>query len=292
MLAEFDLLTPKVLPEALRMLAESDTPVAPVAGGTNLVVDLRSGRYRPEVVMDISALQELHGIRREDGHIVVGAGTTIAELLDDPLIVQHADVLRQAAAVFANPLVRNRATVGGNLADASPAADMAPPLLVLDAEVELVSRAGSRRVPLEEFMVNVRRTLRQPDELLVAVRWPIPAENSLGRFHKIGLRRADAISVLSVAVMVQIDTQGDCQKARIALGSVAPTPIRAHAAEEFLQGWPLRPERLAAAAELAAEATKPIDDVRGSAAYRRRVARVLTRRLLGEAGSREAGSRE
>jgi len=126
MLPEFALLMPQTLEEALEMLAEGAPDVAPLAGGTNLVVDMRSGRYRPSVVVNIGGLEELRGVRRENGHLVVGGGVTIAELLDDPLIAQHAPVLRESAAVLANPLVRNRATVGGNLADASPAADSAP----------------------------------------------------------------------------------------------------------------------------------------------------------------------
>lgn len=274
MLPEFDLLMPANLSEALDMLAERPE-VVPIAGGTNVIVDLRAGRHRGGVLMDVSRLAELRGIRRENGHVVVGGGTTISELLVDPLVAQFGLPLRQAAAVLASPLVRNRATVAGNLVDASPAADTAPPLLVLDAEVELTSRQGLRRLPLDQFFVGVRKTRRRPDELLTAVRWPVPPEGSAGGFSKFGLRRADAIAVVSVAVMVQ---RGG--GARIALGAVAPTPIRATEAEEALRGRPLTPETIAEAARLAAEATRPIDDIRGSAAYRQRVVEVLTRRLL------------
>ncbi len=280
MLPEFDLLMPQALPEALDLLAEGAPDVTPLAGGTNLLVDMRGGRHRPSVLMNIAGLDELRGIRQEDGHLVVGGGVTVAELLDDPLIARHASVLREAAAVFANPLVRNRATVGGNLVDASPAADTASPLLVLDAEVELVSREEMRRVPLEEFIVGVRETLRQPQELLAAVRWPVPPPRSAGAFHKLRSRQAGAISVLSAAVMVEGDESGRCRQARIALGAVAPRPIRAHAAEDLLRGQPLTPEIIAEAARLSAEATRPIDDIRGSAVYRQRVAEVLVRRLL------------
>lgn len=280
MLPEFELWMPRTLSEALDMLAESSTPVTPVAGGTSLIPDLRSGRQRPAVLMDISRLPELRGIHREDGCLVVGGGTRIAELLAHPLIAEHGDVLRQAAAVFANPLVRNRATIGGNLADAAPCADTAPPLLVLGGEVALTSRAGTRYVPVEEFIVDVRKTVRRPDELLTAVRWPLPAPHSAAAFYKFGLRRADAIAVLSVAVMLAMGPDGRCQEARIALGSVAPTPIRASAAEEVLRGEVPSPDLIAEAAQLAAQAARPIDDIRGTAAYRRRVVGVVTRRLL------------
>ncbi len=170
MLPEFDLLRPKTMPEALDMLADAGT--MPIAGGTNVVVDLRAGKHQPRALVDVSRLPGLRGVRREDGHLVIGGGTTISDLLHDPLIAQHAPALREAALVFANPLIRNRATVAGNLVDASPAADTAPPLLALDAEVELSSKAGVRRVPLADFLVGVRKTLRRPDELLTAVRCP------------------------------------------------------------------------------------------------------------------------
>jgi len=280
MLPEFSLLMPQTLSEALEMLAEGAPDVMPLAGGTNLIVDMRGGRRRPSVLMNIAGLDELRGIHQQDGHLVVGGGVTIAELLDDPLIAQQAAVLREAAAVFATPLVRNRATVGGNLADASPAADTAPPLLVLGAEVELVSKGGSRWVPLHDFIVGVRDTVRRPDELLAAVRWPVPPPRSAGAFRKLGLRKADAISVLSAAVMLARDNDGRCQQARIALGAVAPRPLRVREAEQVLRGQMPTAGVIAEAARLSAAAARPIDDIRGSADYRRRVVEVLVRRLL------------
>ena len=256
----------------------------PIAGGTNVIADLRAGRggVTPPLLVDLGRLAELRGIRREDGHVVIGGRTTISDLLRDPLVSEHAPALHEAAAVFANPLIRNRATVGGNLVDASPAADTAPPLLALDAEVELASAAGTRRVPLADFLVGVRRTLRRPDERLTAVRFVVAAGD--GRrttaFHKIGLRKADAISVLSAAVAVMLDGAGRCATARVALGAVAPRPIRVPAAEAVLVGEKLTPAIIGEAARLAAEAACPIDDIRGSAAYRRQVVEVVVRRLL------------
>jgi CO/xanthine dehydrogenase FAD-binding subunit len=280
MLPEFDLLMPQTLPEALEMLAEGAPQAMPLAGGTNLIVDMRSGRHRPSVLINIARLGELRGIRRENGQIVVGGGTTITELMADPLVVEHGAPLKDAATVLASPLIRNRATVAGNLVDASPAADTVPPLLVLDAEVELTSQAGTRRVRLEDFLVGVRQTLRKPDELLTAIRWPVPPSHSAAAFYKVGLRKADAIAVVSVAVMVEYDDEGRCEQARIALGSVAPRVIRAHVAEDALRGQSLTDKVIAEAAHLSAKATNPIDDIRGSAAYRRRAAKALVRRLL------------
>jgi CO/xanthine dehydrogenase FAD-binding subunit len=282
-LPEFDLAVPETLTEALEMLAERGPDLVPLAGGTNVIVDLRDRRRNYPALMDVSRLCELKGIRRENGHIVIGGGTTIAELLTDPIITEFGAPIREAARVFAGPLVRNRATVAGNLVDASPAADTAPPLLVLDAEVDLVSRGATRRVPLHEFFIDVRETVRQPTELLHAIRWPAPSAHTAAAFQKTGLRKADAISVLSVAVKIVADDANHCRHARIALGAVAPCPLRAVAAEELLLGKRLTPELVAQAARLAAEATRPINDIRGSAAYRTRVVEVLVRRLLNQA---------
>ena len=283
MLPEFDLLMPRTLPEALDVLAENAPHIAPIAGGTNLIVDMRAERHCPKVVMNIAGLNALRGIRRDNGHVVIGGGTTLSDVLRSPLLAEHGSVLREAAAVFANPLTRNRATVGGNLADASPAADTVPPLLALNAEVELVSAAGSRNVPLEDFIVGVRKTLLQPGELIAAIRWPALAPRSAGAYFKLGLRKADAISVVSVAVMVEADEDGRCRSARIALGAVAPRPIRAHEAEDALRSRALGPDAIVEAASLAAGATRPIDDIRGSAAYRKHVTGVIVRRLLAQA---------
>jgi CO/xanthine dehydrogenase FAD-binding subunit len=280
MLPEFDLLMPEALPNALNLLVEGAPDTTPLAGGTNLIPDMLVGGGRPRVLMSIAGLNELRGIRRDDGHLAVGGGVTISELLDDPLIARHAPLLRDAAAVFANPLVRNRATVGGNLVNASPAADTATPLLALGAEVELDSVEGSRYVPLEEFFVGVGKTVREPQELLVSVRCPVPSAGSVGAFRKLALRKAGAISVVSVAVMVSSNGDGHCERVRIALGAVAETPVRARMAEDLLCGQSLTPESIAQAARLSAEATSCIDDIRGSASYRERVVGVLVGRLL------------
>jgi CO/xanthine dehydrogenase FAD-binding subunit len=285
MLPEFALLHPKTLSEALTMLDDADT--MPIAGGTNVIVDLRAGKHRPRALVDVARLPGLRGVQRQNGHLVIGGGTTISVLLHDPLIAQHAAALREAAAVFANPLIRNRATVAGNLADASPAADTAPPLLALDAEVELSGKTGARRVPLADFLVGVRKTVRRPDELLTAVRFPVPARGSVSHFHKLGLRKADAISVLSAAVAITRGPDGRCTSARIALGALAPRPLRAAAAEELLIGETLTPSAVAEAARLAGEATRPIDDIRGSAAYRRKVTEIIVQRLLNKALTEE-----
>jgi len=280
MQSEIDLFRPETLQEALSLLSKHAPDGKPLAGGTNLVVELRDGHHKGKLLVDLTRLRELHGIRRENGAIVIGGSTTITDLLTHPLIAEYGAPLRESAAVFANPLIRNRATVAGNLVDASPAADTAPPLLALGAEVELVGQGGSRWLALDEFMVGVRRTTLQPDELLRSIRWNVSSSRSAGAFYKVGLRKADAISVLSAAVMVTCDEAGICTQARIALGAVAPRPIRAPAAEAVLVGHPLRLDAIAEAAALAAGAARPISDIRGTAAYRMRVTEVTIRRLL------------
>ena len=283
MQSEIELHRPANLAEALTLLAQYGPDGKLLAGGTNIVVELRDGHHNCKSLVDLSHLKELRGISQPDGHIVIGGGTTITELIDHPLIVSHAGILRDAARLFASPLVRNRATVAGNLVDASPAADTAPPLLALNAEVQLMSQAATRWVKLEDFITGVRKTLLQPGELMVAIRWPVPSARSAGAYTKVGLRKADAISVLSAAVMVELDDAGLCKQTSIALGAVAPKPFRARATEALLIGKVLDPVLIAEAARLAAESTHPIDDIRGTAAYRKRVVAVTVRRLLTKA---------
>jgi CO/xanthine dehydrogenase FAD-binding subunit len=289
---EFDLLMPATLQQALHYLAERPD-VAPIAGGTNVLVGMREGWYDNRTLLDLNRLEELTGIRIEDGTVIIGARTTVAELLDSPIIAEHAKPLHRAARTFANPLVRNRATVAGNLVDASPAADSAPPLLALNAQVELASLGGTRHVPLDQFMVGVNQTLRRPDELLLSIRWSVPSAQSAGAFHKLALRKGTACSVISAAAMVEGDGGGRCAQARIALGAVAARPIRVYAAEEGLIGQRLKPDVIEQAAAEAVAAAQPIDDVRSTARYRKQMAGVLVRRLLTLIGAElERGGQE
>ncbi len=281
MLPEFNLLMPKTLAEALEMLADNAPDVVPLAGGTNLIPDMRGGSLSPSTVVNIEGLEELRGVRRENGHLVLGGGTTIAELLTDPLIAQHAPILQEAAAAFGHPLVRNRATVGGNLINAAPCADTAPPLLALNAEVELASKDGVRIVPLEDFLVDAYQTVRQPQELLTAIRWPVSPPHSAGAFRKLGLRKISCMAKVDVAVVVEGDEEGHCREARIALGAVAPRHFRVHEAEDLLRGQPLTPEIIAEAARLAAGSAQP----RAGSEYKLQVVKAVTRRLLTRAAN-------
>lgn len=280
MQSEIELYRPQDLAEALTLLNQLGLDGKLLGGGTNIVSELRDGHHNCKSLIDISRVKELRGIILQDGYIVLGGGTTITDLIDHPLIGTHAGILLEAARLFANPLVRNRATVAGNLTDASPAADTAPPLLALNAEVQLMSQSATRWIKLEDFITGVRKTLLQPGELMFAIRWPVPSDRSAGAYTKVGLRKADAISVLSAAVMLEVDASGLCKQTGIALGAVAPKPFRAHEAETLLIGKVLKPELIAEASHLAAEVCRPIDDIRGTAAYRKRVIAVTVQRLL------------
>ena len=277
-LPAFDLLQPESLTEALTLLAETPEAV-PIAGGTCLLVDLRERSTSPDVLLDLSRIEELRRIEIVGDELVIGATATIAEILDDPSVAARAGVLRRACETFAAPLIRNRATIGGNLAHASPAADTAPPLLLLDTMVEIQADGRKRVTPLHRFFAGPCETHLRPAHLVTAVRIPISKGTPRWTYEKIRLRKADAISVVSAAALA-IPSEDGPPEVRIALGAVAPTPVRTRDAEETLKGRKLTPEAIAVAAKVAAEEARPIDDLRGSAEYRRREVEVLVRRCL------------
>jgi len=272
-LPAFDLLQPESLRKALELL-DQNRDARPLAGGTCLLVDLRKRTTAAKTLLDLSQIRNLSGIRIEDNELVIGARATIADLLLDPLVEEHAGILHEACRTFAAPLVRNRATLGGNIAHASPAADAAPPLLVLDAMIELQALGRRRVVPVTRFFTGPCETTRREDELLTAVRIPL-ASHARHAYIKLGQRKADAISVVSVACL-----QAPGESPRIALGAVAPRPIRAWDAEEVLKGIDLTQQTAALAAKVASEEAQPIDDLRGTGEYRRREVEALVRRCL------------
>lgn len=263
--------------QAVTLLAEN--PAArPLAGGTDLLVDLRERRQTSPVLVDVSELAELRGIEQAGGDLRLGAAVTVGELLALPTVAAGVPALHQAARAFADFLTRNKATLGGNLANASPGADLAVPLLAVDARVVLAGPGGERTLPLDAFLLGPRRTALGPGELVRAVR--VPADGGRQWFAKLGLKRGGAIAVVSAATRLRLDPAGRCREVRIALGAVAPRPVRAREAEAVLEGEPPAPARIAEAAARAAEAAQPITDVRGSAEYRRAMVRVLVARGL------------
>ena len=269
------------LDEALNALAEHKERARIVAGGTDLVLELERGQ-RPgiETLVDVSRIPGLDTITLdEDGRIHLGPRVTHNDCVGSQLIRERAFPLAQATWGVGAPQIRNRGTVAGNLITASPANDTITPLMALGASVTLRSRDGERSVPLSEFYTGVRRTVMRPDEMLVDISFPAMTENQRGTFLKLGLRQAQAISVVNVAIVLTFEGERVADAA-ITLGAVAPTIIHARAAEDCLRGRTLSEETLAEAARLAMDDARPIDDIRGSAAYRREMVRVLTARGL------------
>ncbi len=281
MLPPFELRQPQSLDEALECLSDH-AEARPLAGGTNLVPDLRGGREPCRDFISLDALDELRYIKRENGRVTMGARTTIADILHDDGMQEDAPALYAAAGVFAGSMVRTAATLGGNICCGSPSADCVAPLLTLGAELTLTRASGERTVALDAFFLDYKKTVLQPDELLTAVSWEPPSEGSANLFYKLARRKGDAITVTGVAVLIT-SQDGSCTTARIALGSVAPTIFRANAAEDLLIGKALDAELIEQAAQAAANQCAPIDDIRASAQYRLLTAHSLTRRLLSQA---------
>jgi carbon-monoxide dehydrogenase medium subunit len=279
MLPRFDLYQPRTLPEALNLLAKADESLRPFAGGTNLIPDLRGGRERGTKFMSLAKLDELRFIRSADDRIEIGGRTTVNDLMLSPDIQRAAPALYASAKCFAGHMVRNAATVAGNICYGSPSADLLTPLLGLDAEATIASAAGTRTVPLASFNLAYKRTALKPGELLIKLSWPRPKPGMVQLFYKLGLRKGDAISVANAAVTLALDGQIS-RHVRIAIGSVAETVLRAEAAERLLLGRELDDALITEAADLAAAASAPIGDLRASREYRLHITHVLVKRLL------------
>jgi CO/xanthine dehydrogenase FAD-binding subunit len=269
---------PRSLEEALELRAAHQEAV-PVAGGTDLMVEVNAGRLRPPALLDLSRVEELAGSRRDNGSVFVGAGTTFAAIAHE---LTEFRPLAEAALTLGSPPIRNRATLGGNLATASPAGDGIVVLAAYDADVVIAAAGVERRLPWRDFLVGPKRTALAPDELILGVEWDVP--DGPGSFAKVGPRNANVIAVAAVCVQLDEVARG----VRVALGSVASAVLRAERAEAFAADvvpWddPAAAVERAALEEfgrLAAADACPIDDLRGSAAYRRHVVQGLSRRLL------------
>jgi CO/xanthine dehydrogenase FAD-binding subunit len=277
-------LAPRRLDEALQAMADGDATV--FCGGTDLAPQTESGvRQYTAKLLNIRRVEGLGGIQARGAQIRIGAVTTISEIRRNPVLADIAPVLVEAAEHFASDQIRNAASVGGNLCNASPAGDMSPPLLVLGASVELARWQGgavqTRCVPLDQFFVSPGKTVRLPQELLTAVVFDRPAADFVGRFRKSGPRPALEISTVSVALGARV-ADGRLSDVRVAMGSVAPTPLRARHVEAALEGKPLDAATIAAAVAVTAEDAKPIDDVRASAWYRGHLVRVFVEEVLNE----------
>jgi CO/xanthine dehydrogenase FAD-binding subunit len=275
--------SPRTLDEAYAVLAA--VPHRPIAGGTDLMVQVNGEIGEPpDRVLDLWGLDELRGIALDDGALVLGALTTYTDIRRSPDVAEHLPALAECAVTIGAAQIQNRGTLGGNAANASPAGDTLPVLLATDAELVLGSSRGERRVPASAFWPAYRRTALAPDELIIGVRFPLRPARQV-RFRKVGTRRAQAISKVVMALAWEPGEGSAWSHVRLALGSMAPTPLRATATETVMEGAP--PSAVTAEQAVAALAAElhPIDDVRSTADYRRVVAgRVLHRLIRDEGG--------
>ena len=275
-----ELLRPATLQEALEALAVRAGRARPLAGGTDFVVRMKDGVEQGASFVSLARCVELRGIREDGDEIVVGAMTTHEEIARSMFLRRLAAVLCDAAAEVGSVQIRERVTIGGNVVNASPAADLVPALQVLEAKLVLRSASDERKLPIELFAKGPRDTRIRPDELLVEVRFPRPQPGEVQLFQKVGARRALACAKVSLAFRARID--GDVLRdVRLAWGAVAPTVVRTRSAEKLLEGVALRGDVIDRAVEAALAEIAPIDDVRSTAWYRRAAAAALLQRALG-----------
>jgi carbon-monoxide dehydrogenase medium subunit len=274
----FEFESPTSLREACRLLAVAGS--RPIAGGTDVIPQMRDGRFQAATLVDLSRIDGLNSVERVNGEIAIGSLTTYTTMLNSPVLQAHAPFLAQVSGVVGGAQTQNRGTLGGNIANASPAGDTLPVLLALNATVDLVSDGGERSMPLADFLRGPGRTAMLPGEIIQQVRFaPLP-EGAQSLFLRLGNRRGMLISVVSAAIVMALGEGGRVRDCRIALGAIAPTPIRCPVAEALLLGRRVDAGLIDEAAMAAAAAARPIDDVRASAAYRRHGVRVLARRGL------------
>ncbi|HSC77209.1 MAG TPA: xanthine dehydrogenase family protein subunit M, partial [Candidatus Acidoferrales bacterium] len=283
-LPDYELVAPASLAEALALLAREPGTWKPFAGGTDLMVLLEAGKLPHKKFFSVWHLRELKGIEVTREGVVLGALTTYTEVLSHPVLSGEFPLLCQAARETGGVATQNRGTLGGNIANASPAADSSPALMVYDAELELISARGSRRVPYHGFHSGYKKMDLRPDELIRNIRLPRAERPRVQYYRKVGTRRAQAISKVVFAGVAEVDS-GVIRDVRIALGSVAPTVLRCIQTEAALRGKAIGVETLARAQAALAAEISPIDDLRSTQRYRRQI----SLRLLGEFLRRVAG---
>jgi carbon-monoxide dehydrogenase medium subunit len=274
---------PDTMRKALNLLGTHGSRLRVLAGGTDLVRNMNLEFKIPDKILWIGKLG-LEYIRKGDGFLHIGAATRMQTAGASRVLQQKAAAVAQAAGRMAAPPVRSLATLGGNICNASPAADAVCALLALGAEVSLQSRNAKRVIPLDKFFRGPGKTVMKPGELLTEIRLRPTGKGEGSAYAKVGRRQALTLAVLNAAARVELDGRGRCVDVRIAIGAAAPTPVRARKAEALLRGKPFTQEAIARAAEAAVGEIKPIDDVHGTAWYRRKLTRVLVARVLAQAG--------
>ena len=280
-LPKFEYHDPSTLDEACQIMAELKEKARPLAGGTDLLVNMRRGTVSPEHVISLGRIEELRGIYPSNGQLRLGACLTAAEIGQSKEVNDLINPLGSGANSLGSPLIRNLATIGGNLVTARPAADLPPPLMAYGASVVLKNSSGKRAVSLDNFFRGPGQTVMEPDELLTEITVETPPPYSGGGYIKLGARKTLITSIVNVAAFLSLDDRdGTITSARVVLGAVAPVPMRAPSSEQVLLGEKPTDALFLRAGEAAAGDSKPIDDFRGSAEYRRAMVEVLTRRAL------------
>ena len=274
-----DYIVPESAAAAVALLNEHGETACPLAGGTDLVVDLKHSPGNIQVLVDVSGLEEFHGIEETEKGLRIGSMVTYGEIMENPICIEKIPEVVAASHTVGAVQTRNLGTIGGNLVTCVPSADSAPALMVLDAEVTVTGTDGDRCVPIEDFFVGPRKTILEPHELLADIWIPKKMLGKPSSFSKFGLRKGQALALVNVAAALELD-KGKILEPRITLGAVAPTPIRALKAESHLAGQKPTADLIDEAAQIAVTETKPIDDFRASANYRRQLIRRLTQRVL------------
>jgi aerobic carbon-monoxide dehydrogenase medium subunit len=277
---QFDYQRVSTLREAFDAVWDSKGASVFMAGGTDLLVKIKQGIIRPLRVIDMKGIKETEGFSTSESEFSIGSLTTIRTLETSPAACRKVPLLAQAAARLGSVQVRNRATIGGNLCNAAPSAETAPALLALDARAEIYGRKGLRVVDLRDFFLGPGSTILEEGEILASLKIPLSETTKGAVYYKVTTRKAMDIAFVGVAVLLEIDKDDRITKARIALGAVSPTPVRVPSAENVLEGGTLDAALIRESAELAAQACRPISDLRASAGYRREMVNQLCRKGL------------
>ena len=277
----FEFSRPNSLEQALSVLSENPGEVRPLAGGTDLIEQVKQGRHEPKIIMDLKSIPELCKLDWDpkDG-LRIGAATSCSEVYQHQIVRTHFPAIVDAGMLVGSIQIQNRAAIGANVCNAAPSGDTIPALLIYEAKAMIISPRGSREVPLEKFFVGPGRTVLEGDEILMEIIVPPPAPRSHSSYLRFIPREEMDIAVVGVGSMVSLYENGTCSTARVALASVAPTPVRAFHAESILEGNPPTTILVEEAARNAVLDSSPISDVRGSAEYRKNLVEVLTSRTL------------
>lgn len=281
----FEYFTPNTLQEGLSLLDNYSQKAKVLAGGTDLIAQMRTGRVQPAVIIDVKKIPELNRLEwSADKTLHIGAAVPISTVVNFPCFMQRLNILYQGCSLIGSNRIRNRATIGGNVCNAAPSADSAPALLCLDAKAILAQCEGTRIVPLGSIFRGPGKTSLAPNELLMEIEIPAPPPHSAGCYLRHTPREEMDIAVVGVAAFLVLSPRSKvCQEARIAVGAVAPTPLRVSQAETLLSSKNLSKEDIEKVAEKVSESASPISDIRSSAEYRKELLKVLTRRTLNEA---------